>query len=443
MEHERGERRADGAEPGAEPVAHGVANGRVDRLEHERLHRERRLAEQRRRAAHRDPDSAPRTTRRGRAVGRRTRRLPERSVRPSGRPAGGRRALRVGPRGVEPDSMSERGEDERAELTNDDVATALKVLARVAADRTLLAEVDAGTRTTLQRLAGEVARPDLKQRKKLQRALLRNERLARRARDEALRKGTGIQQLRDAPVFATPLPQLPPAGTDASGWWPRLGPSIGHSPAEDRTCGSDEGPELSEPRKCYVCKAPYGRLHPFYDQLCRPCGDENFARRGATVDLRGRVALVTGARVKIGYQAAILLLRAGCSVVACTRFPRDAARALRARAGLHGLDGPAHDLRHRPAPHAERRAPLPARSTRTLAAPRLPAPQRLPDRAPTARLLRPPPRARAGTGARRGRRRACARARLRGAAGGARGPPQGRGRRRARRSSRRPRATWT
>jgi hypothetical protein len=55
--------------------------------------------------------------------------------------------------------MSERGEDERAELTNDDVATALKVLARVATDRTLLAEVDADTRTTLQKLAGEVARP--------------------------------------------------------------------------------------------------------------------------------------------------------------------------------------------------------------------------------------------------------------------------------------------
>jgi hypothetical protein len=66
--------------------------------------------------------------------------------------------------------MSEQSEGERAELTHDDVAIALRVLARVAADRTLLAEVDADTRTTLQKLAGEVARPDLKQRKKLQRA---------------------------------------------------------------------------------------------------------------------------------------------------------------------------------------------------------------------------------------------------------------------------------
>jgi NAD(P)-dependent dehydrogenase (short-subunit alcohol dehydrogenase family) len=115
---------------------------------------------------------------------------------------------------------------------------------------------------------------------------------------------------------------------------------------------SDDGPELTEARKCYVCKQPYRRMHAFYDQLCRPCGDENLARRTATVDLRGRVALVTGARVKIGYQAAILLLRAGCAVVACTRFPRDAAARYarepdfpewRDRLSIHGID-----LRHTP-----------------------------------------------------------------------------------------------
>ena len=32
-------------------------------------------------------------------------------------------------------------------------------------------------------------------------------------------------------------------------------------------------------------------------------------------DLGGRVALITGARVKIGYQAAILLLRSGARVI--------------------------------------------------------------------------------------------------------------------------------
>jgi NAD(P)-dependent dehydrogenase (short-subunit alcohol dehydrogenase family) len=86
--------------------------------------------------------------------------------------------------------------------------------------------------------------------------------------------------------------------------------------------------------------------------MCGASGEENFARRAASVDLRGRVALVTGARVKIGYQAAILLLRAGCRVVACTRFPHDAAaryarapdfEAWRDRLTIHGID-----LRHTP-----------------------------------------------------------------------------------------------
>jgi NAD(P)-dependent dehydrogenase (short-subunit alcohol dehydrogenase family) len=220
--------------------------------------------------------------------------------------------------------MMDRSDDGRPELDDADLAATLRVLARVAEDRTLLARVDAETRVALQRLAGEVARPDLKARKKLQKALLRSEHQERRERDAALRKATGIEQLRRAPVFVAPLPELPPPGTDASAWWPRL-PGAESAPSSASSPAEDDGPELAEPRKCYVCKAPYGRLHAFYDQLCRPCGDENHARRTAKVDLRGRVALVTGARVKIGYQAALLLLRAGCRVVALTRFPRDAA----------------------------------------------------------------------------------------------------------------------
>jgi NAD(P)-dependent dehydrogenase (short-subunit alcohol dehydrogenase family) len=153
-------------------------------------------------------------------------------------------------------------------------------------------------------------------------------------------------------VFETPLPPLPAPGTDASGWWPAplLGGADPSAPAAEPP--ERGGPELHAPRKCYVCKAEYRRIHPFYDQLCPACGDENHARRAITADLRGRVALVTGARVKIGYQAAILLLRAGCRVVACTRFPRDAAAryarepdfgAWKDRLSIYGVD-----LRHTP-----------------------------------------------------------------------------------------------
>jgi len=239
----------------------------------------------------------------------------------------------------------------RTLLDRADVEQALRILARVAEDRSTLAGVDAATREALQRVAGEIARPDDRQRKKLRKALGRGERDDRKARDGALRKGTGIRRLRDAPVFATPLPELPPPGSDASRWWPRL-PAEPAAPGPDAARDSAGPADLAEPRKCYVCKAEYRRLHPFYDQMCRACGDENHARRTATVDLRGRVALVTGARVKIGYQAAVLLLRAGCRVVALTRFPRDAAEryarepdfaAWRDRLAIYGID-----LRHTP-----------------------------------------------------------------------------------------------
>jgi NAD(P)-dependent dehydrogenase (short-subunit alcohol dehydrogenase family) len=229
------------------------------------------------------------------------------------------------------------------------IAAAIEVLARVAEDRGVLAGVDAPTREALQRAAGAVARPDAVQRRKLRKALARREREERKARDAGLREATGIRRARHAPVFATPLPPHPAPGTDeAARWWPVL---AADAPAPSRAAGEGR-PELSAPRKCYVCKAEYARLHAFYDQLCPACGDENLARRTATADLRGRVALVTGARVKIGYQAAILLLRAGCTVVACTRFPRDAAaryarepdfEAWKGRLHVHGID-----LRHTP-----------------------------------------------------------------------------------------------
>jgi NAD(P)-dependent dehydrogenase (short-subunit alcohol dehydrogenase family) len=67
------------------------------------------------------------------------------------------------------------------------------------------------------------------------------------------------------------------------------------------------------------------RVHAFYDQMCSDCGDYNYRKRTQTADLRGRVAVISGARVKIGYQAAIMLLRAGARVIVTTRFPRDAA----------------------------------------------------------------------------------------------------------------------
>jgi len=88
-----------------------------------------------------------------------------------------------------------------------------------------------------------------------------------------------------------------------------------------------DGPNLPKLRSCYVCKIRYRQLHKFYDQLCPACADLNYAKRHAVAALNGKVAVVTGARVKIGFQTCLKLLRSRCRVIAVTRFPQSAVRA--------------------------------------------------------------------------------------------------------------------
>ncbi|MET8509589.1 SDR family NAD(P)-dependent oxidoreductase [Streptomyces sp. NPDC004787] len=83
---------------------------------------------------------------------------------------------------------------------------------------------------------------------------------------------------------------------------------------------------LNRPQRCYVCKNHYRQVHHFYHQLCPPCAEENFAYRTARTDLTGRRALLTGGRVKIGHQAALMLLRDGAELTVTSRFPRDTER---------------------------------------------------------------------------------------------------------------------
>lgn len=95
-------------------------------------------------------------------------------------------------------------------------------------------------------------------------------------------------------------------------------------------------------RSCYVCKVRYRDLHSFYDQLCPACADINWAKRMQTADMKGRVAVVTGSRVKIGYQVCLKLLRAGATVVATTRFPNAAVDSYRQEADFVRWSGNLH-----------------------------------------------------------------------------------------------------
>src|SRR6187397_503185 len=212
------------------------------------------------------------------------------------------------------------------------------VLEEIVADRSLLKELPLEERTRLLAAAGDVHNPDVVQRRRFNKVVRREKKAARLGRDESVLAETGIRVLRDKPVYTSPN-VFPPSQFE-----------------QVEVDGDPEFREAIEPQHCYVCKQDYVELHPFYDQLCRPCGDFNLSKRTETADLTGRVALLTGGRVKIGYQAGIKLLRAGAHLIVTTRFPRDsAARYAREpdfdvwgeRLEIFGLD-----LRHTPSVEA-------------------------------------------------------------------------------------------
>ena len=209
-----------------------------------------------------------------------------------------------------------------------DVAACLRVLKAIEADRGVLTSVSQSERRELLTLAGLVAKPDGKDRRRMAKAFRRAERELQQQQDRQALELAGLRQQRRSETYA-PL------------WLP---PPEAESPIES--------PRLGAARACYACKAPYQAVHRYYDSMCQSCGDFNYAKREQTADLRGRYALVTGARVKIGFQASLKLLRAGAYVVVTTRFPVDAAQryaqdpdyaAFSERLQIHGLD-----LRHTP-----------------------------------------------------------------------------------------------
>ena len=224
---------------------------------------------------------------------------------------------------------------------------AVELLEAVREQRGLLASLDEELRGRLLRAAGEVARPDPWAKRELARAAQRRRREELRRRDEEVLAQTGIRKKRQEEVFITPLLGAAPvpAGIDID---QTLSADSQHAAA----ALSPSGGSVREERSCYVCKRRFRALHVFYDSMCITCGDLNWQKRQQTADLSGRVALITGSRVKIGYQAAIMMLRAGARVIVTTRFPRDAAaryaresdfEAWGDRLQIHGLD-----LRHTP-----------------------------------------------------------------------------------------------
>lgn len=215
-----------------------------------------------------------------------------------------------------------------APLSDEDVLTCVRVLRAIEADRSHLTRLTQEQRRELLTLAGLVAKPERHDLVKMAKAFRKADRAASKEHDRKVIEQTGLRVQRKAAVYA-PLWLQPPGAEDFG-----------------------EPPALNQERTCYVCKQSFTKVHRYYDSMCEACGDFNYAKREQTADLTGQYALVTGARVKIGYQASLKLLRAGAHVIVTTRFPVDAAErysqepdfaSFRERVEIHGLD-----LRHTP-----------------------------------------------------------------------------------------------
>lgn len=224
--------------------------------------------------------------------------------------------------------MNQKEDELTQKVGQEEIDSCISVLEELLQDTNQLFELPEEKRTALMTAAGKLSRPS---REEFQRRRKDAKKAARRKKIEAdkhARRETGIRSAREATIFIAPK-QLEPAKL-----------------MEEREL------ELSSPRNCYVCKTEYRKLHHFYDSMCSDCGDFNYAKRFQTADLKGQVAVVTGSRLKIGYHITLMLLRAGATVVATTRFPVDSASRYAKeedfdqwghRLKIHGLD-----LRHIP-----------------------------------------------------------------------------------------------
>ncbi len=219
-----------------------------------------------------------------------------------------------------------------ASLSLDEVRLCIALLEAIVADRALLADVPAAERQALILAAGRASRPARHEATRLVKEFRRRKKRRAQDDDRETRATAGIRAARQASVFVAPAPAriaaAPPSGAQT------------------------DGPTLRKPKSCYVCKTDFTRLHFFYDALCADCASFNYEKRFQSAPLDGRVAVITGARVKIGFQTALKVLRAGGEVIATTRFPHDAAQRYaresdfaewKDRLQVHGLD-----LRHSP-----------------------------------------------------------------------------------------------
>jgi NAD(P)-dependent dehydrogenase (short-subunit alcohol dehydrogenase family) len=209
--------------------------------------------------------------------------------------------------------------------------------------------MQAGMRDDVLRALGAIGtgQPDPELERAVAEAYRRLKRQAKARRDVASR-AQDRSALAEATRFRDEVPDPSPLMPDPMpGPVPRPPSGLPSMPGSGVDGGGKPGRRLNRMRRCYVCKQPYWRVDADYHQMCLDCADTNRLRREARCDLRGRRAIVTGGRIKIGFHTALKLLRDGADVLVTTRFPHDAARRYAAvsdaadwsqRLHIHGVD---------------------------------------------------------------------------------------------------------
>ncbi|MDA1094457.1 MAG: oxidoreductase, partial [Acidobacteria bacterium] len=139
--------------------------------------------------------------------------------------------------------------------TMDQLRAAVDLLEKVASNRALLAELSPEERTRLLTAAGEIYCPDVRERRRLVKARMRQRKVERQHHDQSKLNETGIRQLRRQTVFTTPN-VFPPAEFE-----------------QREVEGNPDFQEVIEPQNCYICKQDYSAIHHFYDQLCPTCAE--------------------------------------------------------------------------------------------------------------------------------------------------------------------------
>lgn len=220
------------------------------------------------------------------------------------------------------------GQKENKDYSAKDIDMCIRILSHLIDNSDDFAALSKEQQIELMKTAGQLSRPDRYKLIKRNKAIRKRHRQQIVSLERKARASTGIRLAREDAVFRVPL-QL-----------------------QDNTESGKNNLILHSPRNCYVCKAEFTKLHFFYDSMCPDCAELNYQKRFQTANLKGQIALITGSRLKIGYQATLMMLRSGAVVIATTRFPVDSALRYSKENDFHEWEDRLHiyglDLRHTP-----------------------------------------------------------------------------------------------